>query len=130
MKHANPYQDSEGSRLLTDMAIVARLTAEIERAPLDCECKPRLDKTLAHFTVLERQRSAYRHFLDARIRREQIETMLYYLNDLDDLGPAEQEHSVYIEIALLFDDIAKIAQEGASSMRQLSEAVESSQETP
>lgn len=129
MKHANPYQDPEGSRLLTDMAIVARLTAEIEKSPLDCECKPKLDETLAHFTVLERQRAVDKHFRDARSRREQIETMLYFLNDLDELGPAEQDRSVYIEIALLFDDIARIAQEGAFSMRQLSEATERGRET-
>lgn len=128
MKHAHPYQGSDGSRLLTDMAIVARLTAEIKEAPLDCECKPKLDETLAHFAVLERQRTVYKHFLDARNRREQIETMLYYLNDLDELGPTEQDRSVYVDIALLFDDIAKIAHEGANSMRQMSEAMERGQE--
>jgi len=127
MKNANPYQEHNGSTF-TDMAIVARLTAEIEKAPLDCECKPRLDETLAHFTTLERQRAAYRHFLDARARREQIETMLYFLNDLDELGSAEQDRSIYVDIALLFDDIARIAHEGASSMRQLSEALELGQE--
>jgi hypothetical protein len=125
MKHTNPYQGPEGSRLLTEMAIVARLTAEIKEAPLDCECKPKLDETLAHFTVLERQRTIHKHLLDARHCREQIETMIYYLNDLDELGPTEQDRSVYVDIALLFDDIAKIAHEGAYSMRQLSEAVES-----
>ena len=129
MKHANPYQGADGSRLPTDMAIVAKLTAEIKEVPLDCECKPKLDETLAHFTALERQRTAHKHFLDARYRREQIETMIYYLNDLDELGPAEQDHSVYVDIALLFDDIAKIAHEGAYSMRQLSEAIERGQET-
>ena len=122
MKHADPYQNPDGSRLLTDMAIVARLTAEIKEAPLDCECKPKLDETLAHFTVLEHQRTVHKHLLDARHCREQIETMIYYLNDLDELGPMEQDRSVYVDIALLFDDIAKIAHEGAYSMRQLSEA--------
>lgn len=128
MNHANPYQDPEGSGLLTDMAIVARLTAEIEKSPLDCECKPKLGKTLAHFTALERQRAAHKHLLDARYCREQIETMLYYLNDLDELGPAEQDRSVYVEIALLFDDIASISSKGAHSMRQLSAAVDGHQE--
>lgn len=129
MKNTNPYQGPEGSRLLTDMAIVARLTAEIKEAPLDCECKPKLEETLAHFTVHERQHTVLKHFLDARYRREQIETMLYYLNDLDELGPTEQDRSVYVDIALLFDDIAKIAHEGAYSMRQLSEAIECGQQT-
>ena len=96
---------------------------------MDCGCKPRLDETLAHFTALERQRTAHKHLLDARYCREQIETMLYFLNDLGELGPAEQDRSVYVEIALLFDDIARIAQGGASSMRQLSEATERGQET-
>lgn len=122
MKHTDPYQNPDGSRLLTDMAIVARLTAEIKEAPLDCECKPKLDETLAHFTVLERQRTIHKHLLDARHCREQIETMIYYLNDLDGLGPTEQDRSVYVDIALMFDDIARIAHEGAYSMRQLSEA--------
>ena len=128
MKRANSHQGPGGSQLLADMAIVARLTAEIRKAPLDCECKPRLDETLAHFTALERQRIAHKHLLDARYCHEQLETMLYYLNDLDELGPAEQDRSVYVEIALLFDDIARLAQGGAYSMRQLSEATECGQE--
>lgn len=125
MGNADPRQrPDEGPGRLADMSVVARLTTAIKDARLDCECKSKLDETLVRFAMLERRRTTYKHFLDARYHREQIETMLYFLNDLDELGLTEQDRSVYVDIALLFDDIASIAREGASSMRQLSESLE------
>ncbi|MGP2490664.1 hypothetical protein ACTDI4_03395 [Mesorhizobium sp. PUT5] len=107
-----------------DLEVVARLAAVIKDARLDCGCKPKLDETLARFAMLERRRTARGHLFNARGHREQIEAILFFLNDLDELETTEQDHSVYVDIALLFDDIANIAREGAYSMRQLSATVE------
>lgn len=121
MNSTNPRGCADDSALrFTDMAVVARLTALIKEAPLDCECQPRLDETLARFAALERRRTAREHIYTARCRREQIETILFFLIDLDELEVTEQDHSVYLDFALLFEDIANIAKEGAHSMRQLS----------
>ena len=42
-----------------------------------------------------------------------------FLQDLDEIGVAEGDRSVYLDLALLFDDIATIAKAGALSMRHL-----------
>ncbi len=130
MSNTDPRRspDEEGG-LLADMAVVARLTAAIREARLDCGCKSRLDETLARFAMLERRRTARGHLLNARHHREKIEAILFFLNDLDELEPTEQDHGVYEDIALLFDDIAGIAREGACSMRQLSASEESGRKT-
>lgn len=130
MSNTDPRRspDEEGG-LLADMAVVARLTAAIREARLDCGCKSGLDETLARFAMLERRRTARGHLLNARHHREKIEAILFFLNDLDELEPTEQDHGVYEDIALLFDDIAGIAREGACSMRQLSASEESGRKT-
>ena len=55
----------------------------------------------------------------SRRQRSQIETILLFLQDLDEIGVAEGDRSVYLDLALLFDDIATIAKAGALSMRHL-----------
>jgi hypothetical protein len=47
-----------------------------------------------------------------------------FLNDLNDLTATEADRSVYLDLALLFDSIAEMAKDGASSMRALVEATE------
>lgn len=129
MSNTDPRRSPDEGGLLADMAVVARLTAAIREARLDCGCKSRLDETLARFAMLERRRTARGHLLNARHHREKIEAILFFLNDLDELEPTEQDHGVYEDIALLFDDIAGIAREGACSMRQLSASEESGRKT-
>lgn len=131
MSSTDPRQDlDEGVGSFADMAVVARLAAAIRETRLDCGCESRLDETLALFALLERRRTLRGHLLNARHHREKIEAILFFLNDLDELEPTEQDHSVYEDIALLFDDISGIAREGASSMRQLSASVKEGREAP
>ncbi len=106
------------------MEVVARLAAVIKEARLECECRLKLDETLERFAALERKRLARGHLSDARHRRERIEAILFFLKDLDELEATEQDRSVYVDIALLFDDIAVNAREGALAMRQLSSSLE------
>jgi hypothetical protein len=100
--------------------IVSRLAVVIRNTKLDCECRARLDDALARFAALEHRRTARRHLFSARSQRERIEAFLGFLRELDDVETTEPDHSVYEEIALLFDDIANAAREGAYAMRQLS----------
>jgi len=98
---------------------VARLSGLIKDARLDCECRSKLDETLSRFATLEMGPAAREHLTNARRQRSQIETILLFLQDLDEIGVAEGDRSVYLDLALLFDDIATIAKAGALSMRQL-----------
>ncbi len=114
MKHNLP-ENSAG-----EMAnAVARLTGLINEARLDCGCRSKLDETLSRFASLEIRPAARAHLTNARHQRAHIETILLFLQDLDEIGEAERDSSVYLDLALLFDDIATIAKDGALSMREL-----------
>lgn len=89
------------SRRFAGMAVVGRLANLIKDARLDCECRSRLDETLARFTALEVRRAAREHLANARCQRERIEAILFFLQDLDEMGAAERDRSVYMDLALL-----------------------------
>ena len=97
----------------------ARLRGLINDARMDCECRARLDETLSRFATSEIGPAARKYLTNARHQRAHIETILLFLQDLDEIGEAERDSSVYLDFALLFDDIATIAKDGALSMRQL-----------
>jgi hypothetical protein len=99
--------------------LVHRLVVALDKAHLDCGCRTQLDEVLARFEERERLRDARACLANARTHREKIETALLFLNDLDDLTATEADRSVYFDVAMLFDGIAEMAQEGARSMRAL-----------
>ena len=119
-----PPDRNRGNSYVAGMEMVTRLTMVIRSAQLDCECRLKLDETVARFARLERKRTTRRHLLEARERREQIEVILSFLGDLDGLKSTERDHSIYVDIALLFDHVAEVAREGADAMRQLYATVE------
>ena len=102
-----------------DLAMIQRIERLVDELDLDCECRARLNAALRRFTALHRQRMARQHLIWARQHRERIEAILSFLQELDDLVTMEPDRTVYAELALLFDEIAVIAQEGAASMNQL-----------
>ena len=91
----------------------------IDTVELDCECRARLDQALARFSALEDRRMLRQHLVRARQHRERIKAILDFLQEVDDLVTAEPDRSVYAELALLFEEVAAIAAEGAASMHQL-----------
>jgi hypothetical protein len=103
-----------------DTTVVRRLATLMKEVQLDCACHARLDEALARFAALEERREASRHLASARLQRDRIAAVLFFLQDLDELVATENDRSVYLDIALLFDDIATTAKTGADSVRQLS----------
>jgi hypothetical protein len=99
--------------------VIARLTTVVKNARLDCECRSQLDEALDRFAAMERRRTMRGDLSNACDQRRRIESILLFLQDLDDLKATEQDHSVFKDIALLFDDIADAAKEGADAMRRL-----------
>ena len=121
MSHTIPQPDMESSPgRVGAMEVMSRLATVIRNAKLDCECRARLDQSLVRFMALERRRMVRRNLLDARTQRDRIEAFLLLLKELDELESSEPDHSVYKEVAFLFDDIANAARQGADLMRQLS----------
>ncbi|MHA6645318.1 hypothetical protein [Mesorhizobium sp. A623] len=111
--------DNHSAPRTKEIEVVARLAAVIKDAQLDCECRSDLNDTLTRFTILERNRSAHEYLFGARDQRVKIEVMLSFLKDLDELELTEPDRTVYVELALLFEDIENAAKVGANSMRQL-----------
>jgi hypothetical protein len=109
--------------------LVHRLTVALDKAHLDCGCRSQLDEVLSRFEKRERMRDARACLVSARTQREKIETALLFLNDLDDLTVTEVDRSVYFDVAMLFDSIVEMAQEGARSMRALVDLTADDNET-
>lgn len=103
----------------TDWDVVTRLTAAMKSARFDCECRSQLNEALDRFAVMERRRAMRGDLSDACSQRQKIEAILLFLQDLDDLKATEQDYSVFRDVALLFDDIADAAKQGADAMRRL-----------
>ncbi|MBE0695203.1 MAG: hypothetical protein IH590_19155 [Aquamicrobium sp.] len=99
--------------------MIRRIRTVIDSVELDCECRARLDEALARFSALEEQRTLRQHLVLARQHRERIKAILDFLQEVDDLMVSEPDRSVYSELALLFEEVASIATEGASAMHSL-----------
>jgi hypothetical protein len=113
------YDAAGGFGRFGEIEVVSRLAIIIKNAKLDCECTLRLNEAVTRFMAFERRRLLRRNLFDARTQRDRIHAFLIFLKELEEIEPAEPDHSVYKEMALLFDDIAKAAQQGADLMRQL-----------
>lgn len=113
-----------------DTSVVRRIKTVIAGVDLDCECRSRLDEALSRFTVLEHRRMQREHLVRARQHRERIEAIVDFLREVDELVAAEPDRSVYTELALLFEEVAAIAEEGALSMRRLAKLPADVSEAP
>lgn len=116
--HHQPQTDPEGDR---DAALMGRIRTLIDGVDLDCACRTRLNEALARFSALEHRRTLRRHLVRARQHRERVKAILDFLQEVDDLLTSEPDHSVHTELALLFEEVAAIATEGAASMHRLAE---------
>ena len=98
-------------------ALVQRIRGVIGDVALDCDCRQRVDDALERFAVLEQHRIDRRHLLSARQHRATIAALVELLADLDDVGWQEADRSVFAELALLFEDIARHALAGAAELK-------------
>ena len=102
-----------------EATVIRRIKTLIEGVDLDCECRARLNDALARFAMLEQRRMLRQHLVRARQHRERIEAILGFLKEVDELVATEPDRSVYKELALLFEEVAVIAKDGASTMNRL-----------
>lgn len=116
--HFYPHSAAADRR---DETVIRRIRTVINSVELDCECRARLNEALGRFNALERQRSMRQHLVMARQHRERIRAILDFLQEVDDLMISENDRSVYVELALLFEEVAAIAVEGAGAMHRLAD---------
>jgi len=114
--HLHPHTAATDQR---DETVIRRIRNVIDSVELDCECRARLNEALGRFSALEQQRNMRQHLVLARQHRERIRAILDFLQEVDDLMISESDRSVYVELALLFEEVAAIAVEGAASMHCL-----------
>lgn len=115
---ANHGQE-HASRTTPASELIGRLRRVLRPEELDCACRERLDGALERFDQLERRRESRRQLAKARDHKERIAALLGFLSDLDSLTEAESDRSVFEEMALLFAEIGRSAQAGATALREL-----------
>lgn len=123
--HYQAQIEPDGDR---DAALMGRILTLIDGVARDCACRTRLNQALARFSALEHRRTLHRHLALARQHRERVKAILDFLQEVDDLLTSEPDHSVHTEMALLFEEVAAIATEGAASMHRLAELAASQDE--
>lgn len=99
--------------------VVNRLRHVLMHVDLDCKCQASLAGALDRFAALEERRLARRHLARAREYRDRIAGILTLLAELDELTEIEPDRTVFMDIALLFSDIAGSAAAGATELRAI-----------
>lgn len=115
----HPYQTRPESEGDPDAALMRRISTLIDGVARNCACRKQLNQALASFSALEHRRMLHKHLAHARQQRERIKAILDFLQEIDELVPSEPDQSVHTELALLFEEVAAIAAEGAASMHRL-----------
>jgi hypothetical protein len=100
-------------------SFVSRIRALIDTAALDCDCRERVNDALQRFVEMEQHRIDRRHLLSSRQHRAAIGALMSLLADLEEVGWQEADRSVFAELALLFEDIARHALAGAENLRSM-----------
>lgn len=101
--------------------LLSRIRAVIGTVDLDCTCREKLDLALERFEMLEQRRQMRTLIVDARQQAERIGALLELLRDLDEIQIEEGDHSVFEELALMFETIEAAAATGARDMRSFGE---------
>ncbi|MCP8936932.1 hypothetical protein NK718_00240 [Alsobacter sp. SYSU M60028] len=118
-RSSSPARRSAGPDAPGAAGAAGRLRAVLSHAGLDCECRERLDAALRRFATQETRRAARRALAEARARREDAAAILALLDELDHLTSEETDRSVFLELSLLFHDLAQAATAGADALAEL-----------
>jgi hypothetical protein len=109
----------EQGRTCETLDLIARLQIVLTRADLDCSCRELLSGALDRFSDLEAQRLSRRSLLRARDHKDRIAAILALLSELNQLTENEKDRTVFVEMALLFDEIGQSAMAGAAALRDI-----------
>lgn len=101
--------------------LIQRMQRLIDCAGLDSGCRQKIAGMLTRFADLERCRAHRASLATARDCRNRISSLLNFLNELDEAGEFDDDCGVFLELALLFDDIGASAKSGALALRSMAE---------
>jgi hypothetical protein len=122
----------EPARAYETLDLIARLQVVLTRADLDCGCRELLSSALERFSDLEARRLSKRWLERARDHKDRISAILALLSELNQLTASEKDHTVFMEMALLFDEIGHSAAVAAAALRDIDQAnlISSREELP
>jgi hypothetical protein len=113
----------EKGRTCEALDLIGRLQVVLTRMDIDCSCRELLGGALERFANLEAQRLSRRSLLRARDHKDRIDAVLMLLAELDQLTENEKDRTVFAEMALMFDEIARSAAAGAAALRDIEQPV-------
>lgn len=109
----------EKGRTCEALDLIGRLQVVLTRMDLDCSCRELLGGAMERFSDLEAQRLSRRSLLRARDHKDRIDAILMLLSELDTLTENEKDRTVFVEMALLFDEIGQSAAASAVALRDI-----------
>lgn len=110
---------AESARNCETLDLIARLQVVLTRADLACGCRELLTGALERFTDLETRRLSRRSLVRARDHKDRIAAILALLSELNQLTESEPDRTVFVEMALLFDEIGHSAAAAAAALRDI-----------
>jgi hypothetical protein len=110
---------AEPARNCETLDLIARLQVVLTRADLACGCRELLTGALERFTDLETRRLSRRSLVRARDHKDRIAAILALLSELNQLTESEPDRTVFVEMALLFDEIGHSAAAAAAALRDI-----------
>ena len=110
---------AEPARNCETLDLIARLQVVLTRADLACGCRELLTGALERFTDLETRRLSRRSLVRARDHKDRIAAILALLSELNQLTESEPDRTVFVEMALLFDEIGHSAAAAAAALREI-----------
>lgn len=110
---------AEQGRTSETLDLIARLQIVLTRTDLNCGCRELLSGAFERFSNLEARRLSKRSLLRARDHKNCIADILALLSELNQLTESEKDRTVFVEMALLFDEIGHSAAAAALALRDI-----------
>jgi hypothetical protein len=99
--------------------LARRMRSVLTGANMDGHCMEMLRSAFDRFLDLETRRLSRRLLTGARDQKQRIVALLALLSDLDQITETEKDHTVFVEMALLFEEISRTATAAAVSLREV-----------
>jgi hypothetical protein len=109
--------------------LARRMRSVLNGANMDGHCLEMLRSAFDRFLELETRRMSKRLLTGVRDQKQRIAALLGLLSDLDQITETETDHTVFVEMALLFEEISRTATAAAASMREV-DVVKASEAPP
>lgn len=99
--------------------LARRMRSVLTGANMDGQCLEMLRSAFDRFLDLETRRMSRRLLTGVRDQKQRIAALLGLLSDLDQITETETDHTVFVEMALLFEEISRTATAAAASLREV-----------